>query len=90
MKEIRLTKGRVAILDDDKFEAVNFYRWTLGHVSGSGKPFAFAEIDGRRIAMHRHIMACPANKRVKHLNGNTLDNRVENLKIIDSGNSKVK
>lgn len=89
MKEIKLTKGRVAIVDDDQFENLNFYHWILGHVSGSGKPFAFAEIEGSRVAMHRVITMCPKNQRVKHINGNTLDNRRENLVIIKSGNSKI-
>jgi hypothetical protein len=39
--------------------------------------------------LHRHIVACPAGSETHHLNGNTLDNRRENLQIVDPLSHKL-
>lgn len=40
--------------------------------------------DGRShlIRMHREIVRCPSGMQVHHINGNTLDNRRSNLRIV--------
>lgn len=45
--------------------------------------------DGRRIAVHRYLMECILDRRlesheeVNHINNNRLDNRIENLEVLD-------
>lgn len=82
MKEIKLFKNRVAIVDDEDFEAMNKLKWHFnpyGYAVRSGPKKA----DGRKdsIRMHRLILNAPPNTVVDHINGNGLDNRKQNLRI---------
>ena len=82
-KEIELTRGYLTVVDDEDFPEVNRHKWfAIGcsqryiyaaRFSGSGK-------NHRLIALHRYILHCQDGSiDVHHLNGNTLDNRRENL-----------
>src|SRR4030065_1251458 len=47
-------------------------------------------VDGRQILEHRHVMQCSIGRKLAtsecchHINGNKLDNRIENLVIMDA------
>lgn len=71
-KQIPLTQGQFAIVDDDDFEIVKNHKWCIHH--------GYA-VSSRGIRMHRLIMNCPDSKEVDHINRNRLDNRKENLRI---------
>jgi hypothetical protein len=83
-KEIQLTQGKIALVDDEdynvlqklRFYAVNNSGWwyAVTHLPREGKP-------QRRVFMHRLILNPPKNKQVDHINGNTLDNRRCNLRL---------
>lgn len=86
MKSIALTKGRVAIVDDEDYEWLKEWKW---HANGSGnKPqYAARRVfvgDGSRrskvILMHHFIMPRIDGLYVDHANGNSLDNRRSNLR----------
>lgn len=91
MKKIQLSKGKFAIVDDEDFEWLNQWKW---HTSGSevSKFYAARDVypgrtsDGKRIHkriyMHKQIMEFPRDE-VDHINGDSLDNRKENLRITD-------
>lgn len=77
------------IIDYEDFEKVNQYKttWFIGYGKG--------HIDGVKtkvqkkktrvpIWMHRLIMDCPKNLVIDHINGDTLDNRKSNLRIVTS------
>lgn len=92
-KEIKLTQGKVAIVDDDSFEFLSQWKWTASLGSRGRKWYAIRrEYTGergptgvrlrRRVAMHRVLMKCPDGMVVDHLNGNPLDNRAANLEIV--------
>lgn len=76
MKEISLTQNKVAIVDDDDFEYLNQWKWTL-----CKKAYATATMNGKRVYLHRFIINCPKDKQVDHINGNTFDNQRVNLRI---------
>lgn len=81
MKTINLTKGAVAIVDDEDYEELNKFKWQL-HSEG----YAVREIwnpggKRKRVRMHRVIMNTPEGMDTDHRNGNRLDNRKENLRI---------
>lgn len=80
MKYIELSgkngKGLRSIVDEIDFEYLTKYRWYLsndGYVKRSCK--------AQETRMHRVIMSAPEDKFVDHINGNTLDNRRENLRL---------
>jgi hypothetical protein len=85
MKTIELTKGKVAIVDDEDYEGLASVRW---HTSNSGyakrnNPISQREILGFCEFMHRRIMGLPGKSKleVDHINGDPLDNRKANLRI---------
>jgi hypothetical protein len=86
MKEIPLTQGKVALVDDEDYPLMSLHKW---HVSkGNGHTFyarSEARKNGirRRFSMHREIMGISKDhsKIIDHINHNTLDNRKVNLRI---------
>lgn len=84
MKEITLTQGKVAIVDDDDFEQLNAFKW---YAIRNSRNYLYAargvweKGKARQILMHRVIMNTPIGMLTDHVNGNSLDNRKENLRI---------
>lgn len=85
MKEIPLSRGIVALVDDADFEWLNQYKW---HVSPSdGKHlYAAARINGKYIRMHKVLSP---DVMVDHRDGNGLNNQRLNLRpATDAQNSR--
>lgn len=81
MKEIPLTKGRVALVDDEDYELISQFTWhytTRGYAMRSQR---IGRIHKVGILMHRYIMSAPKDMHVDHINGDTLDNRRCNLRL---------
>ena len=84
MKEIPLTRGKVALVDDEDYNELSKYKWWL---FGHGKAFYAIWVercnDGKRHKkyMHSMIVKTPPGMEVDHINGNGLDNRRENLRV---------
>lgn len=76
MKQIPLTQGKVAIVDDADFEYFNQVKWSA--VKARDNWYA---IRGNGTSMHREIMNAPSGMMIDHINGNGLDNRRENLRL---------
>lgn len=80
MKKILLTRGKTALVDDADYEWLNQWKWhynTRGYAKRTQtKPVR------REIAMHRIITDAPEGMDVDHINGNKLDNRRENLRVV--------
>ena len=90
MKEIKLTRGKFAIVDDDDYERVNKLKWSLEDSGKNGHELYYAKrlhpvIRGKkyvRLTMHKFIMGdIPEGMVIDHINLNGLDNRKENLRI---------
>lgn len=84
MNEIKLTNGKVALIDDEDLMLVSGYNW-FAHSDGY-RYYASANItiNGKRktLKMHRLIMGNPYGKEIDHINHNGLYNRKENLRIV--------
>ena len=84
---VELTQGFVAVVDAKDFDVVNGHGWHVHFSKGrdrpGGKPYARATIGGKKIYMHRLLTEAPKDMQVDHLNHCTLDNRRENLEIVD-------
>jgi len=86
MKKISLTKRKFALVDDEDYEWLSKYKWHCKESKSTKrvkKVYYTAEtwINGKRVLMHRLIMNCPNEKVIDHINGDTLDNQKQNLRI---------
>lgn len=86
MKEIPLTQGKVALVDDEDYSLVMQYKW---HANRNYNTFYAAHniylrpnVRERRLVMHRLIMNPPGHMQIDHINHNGLDNRKENLRVV--------
>ncbi len=87
MKTIELSKGFVALVDDELFDDLSIFKWSVSNKKSHGKDlwYAVRQVGGRgskHTAMHRLIAGTPLGLVCDHLNGNTLDNRRCNLENI--------
>ena len=75
MKELELTNGQFAIVDDEDFDELNQWKWTFS------KGYAIrCDKFGNSIYMHRAVNKTPTGMQTDHINQNKLDNRKENLR----------
>ena len=86
MKEIQLTRGQVAIVDDGDYEWLNSYKWRALWSSDTKSFYATRTeyVDGKRchIAMHRQILGLTSSRIWgDHRNHDTLDYRRHNLRV---------
>lgn len=97
MKELSLTNGMIALVDDEDFDGLSGFNW-YGHVfrnKHSSKIYAtrhrlLSEPFGTKmIKMHREILKAPSNIMIDHKNGDGLDNRKENLRVCTPGQNKM-
>jgi len=84
MKEISLTQGKVAIVDDEDFLRLNKFKW---HVKCDCNTFYaarwnYSAFPPQYIRMHRLILNAAVGTEIDHINGNGLDNRRENIRFI--------
>ena len=85
-REIPLTQGHVAIVDDVDYELVEPYKWRIQTVSGrrtGGYARSHKKVGDRyaTVLMHRLILDAPKGLQVDHANGDGLDNRRCNLRL---------
>lgn len=79
MKKIELTKDQYALVDDADFAKLSRRSWYAA-VCGD-KFYAAARIDGSIVYMHRFLMHPESGQYVDHIDGQTLNNRRDNLRI---------
>lgn len=84
-KEITLSNGEICLVDDSDFPMLSVRRWfpkKAFHLTYASRCEVVAP--GKRVSMSMHslLMKPPRGFVVDHVNGNGLDNRRENLRIV--------
>ena len=91
MREIKLTQGKYAIIDDEDFGRINKYKWHAVYQHGDWYAIRYVKkLNGKQVNqfMHRFILNTPEKLKTDHRNHNTLDNRKCNIRICtDAQNS---
>lgn len=84
MKEIALTRGKVALVDDQDYEWLSQWKWSwIPEASGTGYAKRSIKRGGQwtTIRMHRVILGASSDTEGDHCNGNGLDNQRANLRL---------
>ena len=88
MKEIQLTQGQVALVDDEDFERVSQFKWsaTFDRKYANGGRF-IAKRNVLKLGiwstatLHRFIMHAQKGQIIDHIDGNPLNNQRSNLRF---------
>jgi HNH endonuclease len=85
MREIALTRGQVALVDDEDYPELAKFKWFASWSKTTKTFYALRStyVKGKRssLSMQRQIIKPPPRKLVDHASRNTLDNRRCNLRI---------
>lgn len=78
MKQIPLTQGKVALVDDYHYEKVKQFKWCA--VNQSGHFYAASRVRGKKTSLH-HLVLRPTKELpcIVFKNGDGLDCRMKNL-----------
>jgi len=83
MKEIQLTRGYVALVDDEDYERVNAFKWCVRIKSNTQYAIRGVSIGGRKtktITMHQFINNAPIGFVTDHKDRNGLNNQKHNFR----------
>jgi hypothetical protein len=81
MKGVQLTQGKVALVDDDDYEALALNKWKFSNRGYAARLVRVGTNKQKTVLMHRTILGITdKNIIVDHINGNKLDNRRSNLR----------
>lgn len=86
-KKIPLSRGLFAIVDNEDFEWLNQWKWSV-HKTGNYL-YAGRMCKGKTIKLHRFIMGATKFQIVDHANRNTLDHQRSNLRICNKGQNNM-
>jgi hypothetical protein len=87
-KEISLTQNKVALVDDEDYTELSKHKWFASKI---GDKYYYAQRHSHKdpvthksttIQMHSVILGTPKGMETDHINGNGLDNRRENLRVV--------
>lgn len=86
MKQIELSQGLFTLVDDEDYISLNQIKWSSSFHTRSKK---WVACNSKVGLLHRYLLGISDKMvLVRHLNGNTLDNRRENLIAISPSISR--
>lgn len=87
-KTIKLTQGRFVLVDADKFDFLNQFKWSFSGYKDRQDGYAVRRVypngrykKGVTILLHRQVMGVGPKEQIDHINGDPLDCRVCNLRV---------
>jgi hypothetical protein len=80
-KEIQLTKGKTAMVDDEDYESLSKYKWHFTAQGYAARRETISYYNSKIVTMHRSVLDYQGTLLVDHINGNKLDNRKGNLRL---------
>lgn len=88
VREVPLTQGKVALVDDDDFDRVMRHKWCAVFMPSGSHWYAKRGIsqEGKTFNcfLHRFILGVPDGVKVDHENNDGLDCRKENMRVASS------
>lgn len=83
MREILLSQGKIAFVDDEDYEAISAKKWSVVKSWNSFYARRYERIDGVQtiVYMHRLLANAVKNQQVDHKDQNTLNNCKDNLRL---------
>lgn len=84
MKEIQLTQGKTAQVDNDDFDRLNLHKWYVMKNCKTYYAARFITINGKEktFRMHHAIMGKVQGLQTDHKDGNGLNNQKGNLRFV--------
>lgn len=86
MREIPLTQGKIAVVDDEDYAALSMHKWSVLKVHQANRALYYAKCQvsegsvHRTILMHRQVMGDPGDVLIDHRDGDGLNNKRTNLR----------
>lgn len=89
MKKIKLTQGKFTLVDDEDFEELNKWNWSVNRIGKSWYAVGSVWNGTKKLPtlMHRFILQAPKNFLVDHIDGNGLNNQKSNLRLCTHSNN---
>ncbi len=84
MKELKLSNNKSSIIDDDIYDYLSKFKWYYNKGYARRRARKSEGLNREKVMLHRFIINAKEGEIVDHINGNTLDNRVNNLRIVSN------
>jgi hypothetical protein len=85
IKTIKLTKNKLALVDDEDFKYLSRWKWCVTNIGYAVRSCPTYQRRNAKttqhILMHREILKAGSGQLVDHINMNKLDNRRQNLRL---------
>lgn len=80
MKELKLSRGKVAQVSDEDYERASKQKWSALHTQ-DGDWYAVCEMEGKYTYLHRYLMDAKPGERIDHKDRNGLNCQRENMRL---------